>query len=312
MGLLSIVKSVKVPAPVLKLAIGAKKHAPEILVITGAVTLVGSAVVACKQTLKAHDILEKANSDLEDVEKALAENEPDIYNETDARDDRRKVYLKTGWQLIKCYGPSIVGGAIGLGMIFGGHNLLRVRNAALTVVYTNLLKSYQAYRERIVKEFDGNTDRVIASGGEFTNFEVTDDETGETKTVTTMIMDDETRISPYARIFEATNNNWSDNPSANLFWLQSQEKFANQKLRADGFLFLNDVYQSLGFPRTSDGQVVGWVYNPDDANHEGDNYVDFGIYDLLHNGDKKVEFINGYEPCIWLDFNVDGVVYDLI
>ena len=38
--------------------------------------------------------------------------------------------------------------------------------------------------------------------------------------------------------------------------------------------------------------------------------TDFGIYNLYDEAAK--DFVNGYEPSIWLDFNVDGVIIDHI
>ena len=38
--------------------------------------------------------------------------------------------------------------------------------------------------------------------------------------------------------------------------------------------------------------------------------IDFGIYN--HHTDEVRAFVNGIENSILLDFNVDGVVYDLI
>ena len=64
----------------------------------------------------------------------------------------------------------------------------------------------------------------------------------------------------------------------------------------------------LGIPRTKAGQCVGWVY--DEKNPHGDNFVDFGIYNLYN--EKSRDFVNGYERVIWLDFNVDGNILDLI
>ena len=52
--------------------------------------------------------------------------------------------------------------------------------------------------------------------------------------------------------------------------------------------------------------MVGWVMSKDN----GDNYVDFGIYDM--NNPAARRFVNGAERSILLDFNVDGVIYDLI
>jgi hypothetical protein len=71
-----------------------------------------------------------------------------------------------------------------------------------------------------------------------------------------------------------------------------------------GHVLLNDVYESLGFPRTSAGAVVGWVHG------NGDNYVDFGVFNPRSNSARS--FVNTNDPVILLDFNVDGVIYNMI
>jgi hypothetical protein len=63
----------------------------------------------------------------------------------------------------------------------------------------------------------------------------------------------------------------------------------------------------LGIPRTEAGQLVGWIYDEECPN--GDNYVDFGIFD---NRTPNRNFVNGYERTILLDFNVDGPIYNLL
>ncbi len=68
---------------------------------------------------------------------------------------------------------------------------------------------------------------------------------------------------------------------------------------------MNEVYDALDIPRSKEGAVVGWVISDD-----GDNFVDFGLYNV--ENPKTRDFVNGYEGAILLDFNVDGVIYDLI
>ena len=90
-------------------------------------------------------------------------------------------------------------------------------------------------------------------------------------------------------------------------FLRKQQEWANELLKSRGHVFLNEVYDMLGIPRTKSGQIVGWVYNSNDE--YSDNYIDFGVYD---GGARSRAFVNGYEKAILLDFNVDGVIYDLI
>ena len=91
-------------------------------------------------------------------------------------------------------------------------------------------------------------------------------------------------------------------------FLKQQQNYANEMLKSKGHLFLNEVYDMLGIPRTKAGQVVGWVY--DEKNPIGDNFVDFGLYDI--NREAVRNFVNGYERTILLDFNVDGNIWDLM
>lgn len=111
--------------------------------------------------------------------------------------------------------------------------------------------------------------------------------------------------SMYARFFDESCSGWTNDAEMNLTYLRFQQQYANERLRAQGYLFLNDVYDMLGMARTKSGQVVGWVY--DEKNPMGDNYVDFDLYNE-HNR----EFINGMKKTILLDFNVDGIILDTI
>lgn len=122
------------------------------------------------------------------------------------------------------------------------------------------------------------------------------------------IKDDQKSYSCYARFFdECCYPKWSKSAEENLYFLRCVETYFTEKLRIDGYVFLNDVYYELGLPRTKAGQIVGWVY--DEKNPIGDNRINFGIFD-----DTPInrEFINGYENTILLDFNVDGNILDKI
>lgn len=108
----------------------------------------------------------------------------------------------------------------------------------------------------------------------------------------------------YHSLFGPQCSGWTKDPEYNKMFLQQQQVYANDRLRARGHLFLNDVYDMLGIARTKTGQVVGWVYTFENA--IGDNFVDFGLRD-------SVKFKNeNDEEHIMLEFNVDGNILDRI
>ena len=109
--------------------------------------------------------------------------------------------------------------------------------------------------------------------------------------------------SAYARFYDESCPGWVNDAEYNLTFLKLQETYANYILKTRGSLYLNEVYDLLGIPRSKAGQVVGWVY--DTENPSGDNYVDFGLTE-----ERASKFINGYTRSILLDFNVDGNIWE--
>lgn len=290
-----------------------KKHSPEILVVTGAIGVVTSAVMACKATRKIDDILDETKKAVDAIHDCSTnENFKDEYSEEDAKKDLVITYSRAAINFAKLYGPSVALGALSLGCIFASNNILRKRGIAIAAAYTAVDTTFKEYRKRVVERFGEEVDRELKYNlkAKKVTEKVVDEETGETKKVkkTKYTAEDPNGYSDYARFFDEYCNGWEKDPEYNLMFLRTQQSYANDLLKSRGHLFLNEVYDMLGIPRTKAGQVVGWVYNED--NPVGDNFVDFGIYDV--NRETNRDFVNGYERSILLDFNVDGNIWDLI
>ena len=297
-----------------------KKHSPEILTGAGIVCVVASTVMACKATTKLSTILDETNEQTDQIHGYVEKNGySEKYSEKDEKKDLAIVYTKSAMNVAKLYGPSVLVGVLGVTSILAGNNILRKRNVALTAAYTAVDNGFKKYRERVVERFGEAVDRELKNNARKEEIEVVEtDENGETNTVKkTAYVVNPSDISEYARFFEEytvddkgnriKNTYWTSNNEYNLMFLKKAESFANDKLRINGYLFLNEVYEMLGIPKTKAGQVVGWVY--DEKNPVGDNYVDFGLYkDNLSYSD----FVNGYDPAILLDFNVDGNIWKLM
>ena len=289
-----------------------KKHSPEILVVVGIVGAVTSAVMACKATTKANDILNDAKSQVDKVHKVLEDEaiSPEMYSEEDSKKDLAIIYAKTGLDFVRLYGPSVLLGAVSIASILASNNILRKRNIALAAAYTAVDTGFKEYRGRLIERFGKELDKELKYNIKSeTVQETVIDEKGNEQTVDKVVEVANPNVySDYARCFDDGCKGWTKDPELNLVFLKQMQQYANDKLRAKGHLFLNEVYDMLGFPRSRAGQIVGWIY--DEKNKVGDNFVDFGIYDATKQPNR--DFVNGYERVIWLDFNVDGPIWNLI
>lgn len=288
-----------------------RKHSPEILATVGVIGVIGSVVLACKSTMKLNEVLEESKETIDKIKEVQQDPKyAETYSVEDANKDLVIVYTQTGLKLVKLYAPAIALGTVSLTCLLTSNNILKKRNAALSAAYMTVDKSFKDYRNRVAERFGAEIEKEIRYNIKAEEVEKkVINEKGEEEIITEKVKSmDPNTYSDYARFFDESCAAWQNDPEYNLMFLKSQQQYANDLLVSRGRLFLNEVYRMLGIDETKAGQVVGWVYDPDCP--VGDNYVDFGIYDM--DRERVRAFVNGYEPNILLDFNVDGNIWDLM
>lgn len=294
-------------------ALYAKKHSPEILLFTGIVTGGVALVAACRATTKLESVLAETKNNVAQVHECAAAGEIRVqegneirsveYTEDDSKKDLSIIYAKGAWNLAKLYAPAIGFGTVSLVCILASHGIIHKRNTALAAAYTAVSTNFEEYRGRVVERFGSDMDRELKYNIKAKEVEETvtnEDGTESVVKKTIEVVEDPYKgMSEFSRCFCEGCTGWSKDPEANLTFLRFQQKWANQRLQAVGHLFLNEVYDMLGIPRSVAGTQVGWMYDPENP----DNKVDFGIYNIHIPANR--EFVNGWERSIWLDFNVD-------
>lgn len=294
-----------------KVGFGLQKKSPELLVVAGIVGVVASTVMACKATIKAREIAEETNNNLDAIREA---EETGItkagqeYSQEDAQQDMVNTYVNAAVEYTKLYAPAVLLGAASITCILASHVILKKRNVALAAAYTTLNDTFKDYRKRVMDRFGEQVEKELRFNIKAKEVEETvTDEDGKEKKVKKEVDVapegwDPSQYSPYARIFDESHPAWMKDAEQNRFYLLARQSQANDRLKARGHLFLNEVYEMLGFPLTKAGTAVGWIYDP--KKPMGDNFVDFGIFEVCR--EKAVEFVNGYEWSFILDFNVVG------
>lgn len=294
-----------------KTKLGIKKHSPEILVATGIGTGIVAAVIACKQTIKANDIITEARKSLQNIEdvKELAANNEVEYTEENEQEDRKTIGMQVTVGILKTYALPVGLGILSITCILAGHHILKKRNVALAAAYSALSTDFMNYRKRVVGKYGKDVDFMLKNGLEkqIIANQVVDPKTGEVKeTQEEVLTYDGDKLSQYARIFdEVESTQWTPSADHNRAFLLMEQNYFNERIRTRGYIFLNEVYERLGFRPTKAGSVVGWVYQ--NADYEG---IDFGIF-TAHT-QKAAEFLEGTEPSIILDFNVQGDILSLV
>lgn len=275
-----------------------RKQSPQILFIAGVGGVILSTVLACRATLQMSEILDEAEKNRQDIEKAAALQRDDYDQDAQSSDtalNKTKTVLKIG----RLYAVPVVVGALSIGALSGSHVILNRRNAALSTTLAAVSTGFREYRNRVIGELGPEKDREFRFGVTEREIAVETDEGVAVKTIRELVPGH----SIYARHFNESNMRWERVPLKNQAFLQAQQNYANDLLRSRGHVTLNEVYEALGFDHTKPGMIVGWVLG------NGDNRISFGIFDDPFNGKM---FWNGETRDIQLDFNVDGVIYDLI
>lgn len=287
----------QIPGPLVRPALKLQKHSPKMMLGVGIVGVVTAGVMACKSTLKLSEVLEPTEKLLQ-VAHELAEHDED-FAEGEYKKEVVKLQIKTVLAIAKLYAPAIAMAAVSISLITAAHVVQNRRAAAMTAAYAGLKEGYDQLRKNVVEKYGVDEEAKLRHGIQVV------EETVEGKDGKTKIVKHERAAgySAYAQLFTEGNVNWTPNADNNWFFLTSQQRYWNDKLQRDGVLFLNDVLDALGLPKTKAGQVVGWAVGESSI---GDGYIDFGISDSLQ------AFFTDAEGSVWIDFNVDGEVLNLL
>lgn len=260
------------------------KYLPEIMlggsIITGAAAIATTALASYKVKDKL-DELDENNAT--DIEKALS--------------------------LCKLYATPAGLAVTSVTLGVGAFTKMKGRYIGAVAAYNGIKMTFDNYRDRVKKDQGEEKDYEYMTGSSKAKI-VNIDENG----VQTEVEEEHASIVPglsqYAIIWDEylpngqQNHNWDQNTNFNYMFLKTQESIMNDMLQSRGHVFLNEVLEAIGYPHTQAGAVVGWVKG------HGDDIIDFGLY---NNETERIKrFVNGNQNTIILDFNVDGVIYDLI
>lgn len=289
-----------------------KKNSPEILLGIGIISFAGTVVMACRATLKADEVLEYHKKKMEDIHeaKAIADGDEEYeYDERLYRQDMGVQYLQTTGKMAKLYAPAVALGTLSIACILTSRNIMQKRYLGVLAAYNGLSLVFDEYRSRVVNEYGEDLDRHFRYGTTYdTITEVEVDEEGKKskKKVNTENVDPGVVNPQYdsCRFFDSANPNWDKNPTFSMMWLRGQQNILNDILHTRGHVFLNEVYDALGFEHTPEGAVLGWI------DGEGDDCIDFGLYDP--NKESVRRFVNGVDNTILLEFNHCGVIWNKI
>lgn len=284
--------------------------APDVMLAGGIALTVGGSVYACVQTAK----------HIPAIKQEIVEEKESIEFEQLEEDAKRQItglYLEKAGKLAKVYAVPAAMVTTGVLLTVAAHNEQGRRIAMVTAAYNSIFTSYNEYRARVVEKEGPEQDlRYLHGEREETVVEQKTTKSGKVtekeKQVTVFGSGDGEDL--YKKCFSIrTSTQWRNDPDYNLQFVKSCERMAEQKFKAQGYLFLDEVYEMLGFEleKHSNAKIVGWV---DDAN--GTKHIDFRIFcpdnpwDVQAVNRAALKGDSCFDSEIYLDFNCDGIIID--
>lgn len=276
------------------------KHAPTILTGAGTVGLVGTAVLASRATLTYKELIADEVMVITDGPNLMKRNEH--YTEEEFRKDRIVCYSRIVTKTVKHYAPTIALGVASVAAFWWSHSIQSKRIAGLAAAYTALDTSYRKYKKHVASVIGEESMKKVEE--KILDDVVFTDEPFEYDKMAESVIPE---YSPYARIIDENASVWDPSDDITELNIHAQLNYMNDILRTRGYVFLSDVYDALGIPRTPASQVVGWLWKKG----EGDHYISFGDIEghrIQFWDDSRRRTVANY----LLDFNVDGEIVNEI
>lgn len=294
-----------------------KKNSPELLIVAGILSAGAAVVLGCVATKKLDKKLKPTKEKIAEIHTNMDNQnliEQGLYTVAEGKRELAKTYAKGAWEIVKLYSPAVITFGLSVASILSSHHILKGRELAAAAAYTTIEAAYKNYRERVKDKIGEQAESDIFHNVTEKTIEVEEtDKKGNKKVVTKKVKVRNDDPNDYSYCFDCSNPNWEPYSNGfNLDWLLMQEKLLNNKFRIQGYMFLDEVYKTLGIEPGLIGERkmlaarhVGWIYDPEDPTR--DNYISFGLSDVNGNLTSKAMDMKRFgERDVWLEFNVDG------
>ena len=292
------------------------KKSPELLVIGGTVAFAATLYSMYKTTLKTKEVVDRANEEVSAIKDTVGSAE---YTEEDRAEDIKIVKRESAKKIVKAAFPTFVLAVGTLGCFFGADYIRKQRHAALFAAAEMTMHSYNNYRQGVIDRFGPEVDKELKYKlfTETQEVEEINEETGKKKKVKKKVLNTNyDGYSEFARVFDESNEKYEknlfydekdgkDRPYGlkNLEFIIEMQRAANKKLRKEGVLTINEVYEMLRFDKIPAGSCAGWVWDINNPDCIDNCHVDFGIFDK-DSAELKAIML-GNESSFVLDFNID-------
>ena len=290
-----------------------KKYTPEILIGLG-ITGFGVTVYETVQaTNKTNDILIDKERRMVICQKNLADEEMTEYTLDDYERDIAQLNKESKWAIVRAWVPVGTMGTASVISILGGYRVLNGRYVATAAAYKALEASYDRYRGNVRDEYGDDVDYKMANNLKAEELEAMKREReddakrkGKKKGKYTTRYQREASTA----VFDKYSEHWRDYWTPDQVWdyLKLVENQMNDILNIRRHVFLNEVLDRLGLPRTKEGQVLGWIKTRGSSPR-----ISFGLDEMPEEAVRDFLSI-GYNEDIWirLRFNTMGMILDML
>lgn len=215
-----------------------KKAGPTIMIVGAAIGGVTAAVLACKATLKAEEIIAEHNAQIETIHTTKAQvdsgemqlKDGETYTADDMKKDITATYVHTAVWLAKVYAPAVTLGGISLACMFGSHHIMSKRNASLTAAYIAIDKAFNEYKGRVTERFGDRVQRELEHNIKAVEVESTaknEDGTEEVIREYTDVARDAN--DPYSMIFDESCSLWEKDSMLNAMTMDTCREITRRK-----------------------------------------------------------------------------------
>ncbi len=301
------------------------QHSPEILLGTSIAAGVGATVCGCIATKKM-DAINAKHKEILDVLHTIKVNDegkviPGTEADTTTPEYKRaitKEYGRYGLDIAKAWAPCFGLTLLSATSALGSFKIVNKRLMMAETAFVGVSKAFERYRDNVIEDQGLEKDQYYATNGALKKkqeliakgkYKEKEVPVSQDPKVTCI---DLTRVDDIFHYYftedTVKGGNYSRSPFYNKRLLDSTQTTYDSRLREDGIVFLDDIYQYLGLDmktllaERAQGRTYGWVL--DCYTEEGmpnDQHVLFGIYE--YNDTQHRLFRSGEINDIMLHFN---------